>query len=298
MFNSAIYTGRVFHQRLAEREHYLNYSTFYFLIDLNELDALQRVSKLFRADKFSWFSFHHADYGLLKNAKASKNRAKTPLGEQYVSLLEKNNIVQSDWHFQLLTMPRILGYVFNPISLVYCYDGQNTLRAMIYEVNNTFDERIHYVLPVDDARPCFKHRCLKEMFVSPFFDMRGHYEFDVMYPAEQLKFTVDYYADADLSLRASFAGRRMAFDAGNLRKLAASKSTHALKVIAGIHWEAIKLWMKGLPIVNHVALVNQDEEPSVGKYNSEKPRLASTQNICPHQADAAQNSSTGNTKPI
>ena len=303
MLNSAIYTGRVFHRRLEQREHQLDYTTFYFLLDLDELQSLSTVSRLFNAGRRAWFSFHEADYGVAK-PEVARREERSSLQTQYQALLAEHGLTASRWHFQLLTMPRILGYAFNPISLLYCNDNKGDLRAMIYEVNSTFGERIHYVLPVTDAGSRVRHQCQKEMFVSPFFDLQGHYEFDVGQPLDKLNFCIDYFARDELSLRASFSGRRLDFSASNLRKLAVTKSNTTIKVIAGIHWEAIKLWLKGLAIVNHVPLVNQAEGSSVTQNNGHEPSASmgsqmsrtTKQGACPMGMNTAAQS-TQKSKP-
>lgn len=252
MLQSAIYIGDVFHRRFDPCEHTLSYRTFFMLLTLDELPALKNISALFAWNRRAWFSFHDTDHGLPENVE--RQNSKTDLKDQLAALLTKNEIPAKSWSFQLLTMPRTLGYAFNPISLVYCSDEDGRLRAMIYEVNNTFGERFHYVLPVDGDDKHIRQQCSKKLFVSPFFDTQGCYEFDVLKPDEKLSFTIDYLTNNELKLRASFSGRRLSFSSQNLRALLMSNSMTTYKVVAGIHWEAAKLWWKGVPIVNHVPL--------------------------------------------
>lgn len=258
---SAIFTGQVYHKRFEPVEHTLSYRTFYLLLDLDECAELNTISSLFGYNKRAWLSFWEQDFGLKNSAQVGD--ARRALKNQFSTMLADNGMRARHWSFQILTMPRILGYAFNPISLIYCRDETGQLAAMIYEVNNTFDERIHYVLPVKDYDTRIKHNCAKEMFVSPFSDMQGSYAFDVGLPRDRLSYAIDYNVEGNLKLRASFSGQRFAFDPVNLRRLALKRSGTAIKVIAGIHWEAVKLWWKGLPIVNHVPLVNQDVEDFV-----------------------------------
>ena len=267
---SAIFTGQVFHKRFEPVEHTLSYRTFYFLIDLDECSTLNSVSRLFGYNRRAWLSFWEQDFG----PKADSTNASTvkTLKNRFTNILAEKGLHAERWSFQILTMPRILGYAFNPISLIYCRDENNQLVAMIYEVNNTFDERIHYVLPVHDADARIKHGCNKEMFVSPFSDMRGRYAFDVGLPADKLNYRIDYLVEDELRLRASFSGIRLPFEANNLRKLALTRSGTAIKVITGIHWEAVRLWWKGLSVVSHVPLVNQDDKDFV------KPNIHPNQN--------------------
>ena len=271
MLNSAIFVGRVFHERYEPVNHRLDYGTFYLLIDLEEVQRLNEVSRLFGWQRRAWFSINESDYGIKRE---TDDDSVHELRAQYESLLATKHLSARRWRFQILTIPRILGYAFNPISLIYCKDASNRLRAMIYEVNSTFNERIHYVLPVAEDSARIQHQCAKEMFVSPFFDTRGRYEFNVGQPSERLSFNIDYLRDDTLSLKASFCGHRQDFSAANLAKLALSKSNTALKVIAGIHFEALKLWAKGLPIINHVPLVNRD--PALGVFKHRGGKAADT----------------------
>lgn len=253
---SAVYLGTVFHRRPAPRAHALRYGVFYLLLDLDELPVLDRRSRLFGYNRAAWFSFFDADHG------SGDGR---PFRDWLGEALAAAGIVREDWRFRVLCMPRVLGYVFNPITVVYCHDASGHLVAMLYEVNNTFGERLSYVVPVA-AHPggaVIRQRCDKALFVSPFFDMRGHYEFAVREPGTRLTLGIDYREDAALRLRAVFAGRRQPFSAKTLRALAWRYPAATLKVIAAIHYEALKLWLKGIPVVRHVTL--GDRSISTGK---------------------------------
>ena len=168
---------------------------------------------------------------------------------------------------------------------------------MIYEVNNTFGERFHYVLPVENDDKKIHQQCDKTLFVSPFFDTQGCYKFDVLRPDEKLAFRIDYLVDDELKLRASFSGWRLPFTSKNLRSLLTSHSMTTYKVVAGIHWEAAKLWCKGLPIVYHLPLMPSetcpDDELPVGTSGVTKVSLKSGElTYCPHSHDPNINPTT------
>lgn len=262
MLTSAIYTGQVFHKRYGPKEHTLQYNSFFLLLALEELPRLQNISSLFSWNRRAWFSFNDTDFG--NNADKNNHEHLLSLQNNLEALLSARGFSEPHWRFELLTMPRTLGYAFNPISIIYCRDANNTPKAMIYEVNNTFGERIHYVLPVPTDQAIeserIRQRCGKELFVSPFFDMDGCYSFDVSKPNKNINFKIDYLVEDELKLRASFAGIRHDFTPQNLRSLALSHSATTYKVILGIHFEAVKLWWKGLALVNHVPLVIPDDE--------------------------------------
>ena len=253
---SAVYLGTVFHRRLEPRAHALRYGVFYLLLDLDELPALERRSRLFGYNRAAWFSFFDADHG------SGDGR---PFRAWLVDALATAGLARDDWRFRVLCMPRVLGYVFNPITVVYCHDGAGRLVAMLYEVNNTFGERLSYVVPVaaHAAGGVIRQRCDKALFVSPFFDMQGHYDFAVREPGTRLTLGIDYREEAALRLRAVFAGRRRPFSARTLRALAWRYPAATLKVIAAIHYEALKLWLKGVPVIRHVTV--GDRSISTGK---------------------------------
>lgn len=242
---SALYLGMVTHQRLRPLRHRLRYRVFSLLLDLDELPELHARLRWFSVNRANLFSFHERDHGA---------GSATGLADWVRGQLRAAGLPDAA-RIQLLTMPRVLGYAFNPISVYFCRDAGGDLSAILYQVNNTFGERHCYLLEVapgerDGAR--VSQRCAKAMHVSPFLDMHMHYRFRVAAPAAERRFMSLGVAACDTAgalLLANFAARRHALgDAGLLRALA----THpllTLKVIAGIHWEALKLWIKGVPVV-------------------------------------------------
>jgi uncharacterized protein len=238
---SALYVGRVMHQRLRPKRHRLAYRVFSLLLDLDELPALAGRLRFFSLNRFNLFSLHERDYG----AGAGGLRAHVERQLRVAGLPAGGAI-------RLLTMPRILGYAFNPISVYFCDDANGELRALLYEVNSTFGERHSYLIEVDAAErgaPLLHQRCAKRLHVSPFLAMDMRYEFSVAPPsAARADFSLGVSAhDADgavLNARLD-AMRRPLADAALLRVFL----THpllTLKVIAAIHWEALRLWLKGV----------------------------------------------------
>ncbi|MDA0823738.1 MAG: DUF1365 domain-containing protein [Proteobacteria bacterium] len=246
--NSAIYTGDVYHRRFTSRGHTFRYKTFYLLLDLDELLELDQVSRLFGIDRPAWFSFLDTDHGMGRpdGLRAWLNDA-----------LLKAGYGGGDWRFRILTMPRMFGYVFNPISVVFCRRADSSAGAMIYEVNNTFGERIAYVAPVGDTRGRIRQRCDKAMFVSPFFDLQGYYEFLVDTSNDRMQIAIDYFVDGERQLHAGFNGNLQPFGSAALRKLAVTHPAATVKVIAGIHFEAFRLWLRGFPLARRACTQQQ-----------------------------------------
>lgn len=243
--NSALYTGVVTHQRFRPKPHRLRYRMFQGLFDLDELDGLAGRLRLFSRNRFNLFSFHDADFG---------DGGARPLRAQIESHLAAAGVAPDGGPIRLLAMPRVLGHVFNPISVWFCHRRDGSLLALIYEVTNTFKDRHCYVIPVDgDGRGVIRQRCDKSLYVSPFMDMDMVYDFAIQPPAERTTITVAG-GDADGPLiTATFAGRRRPLDDAQLARAFFVYPLLTLKVVAGIHWEALRLWIKGLGIRRHPA---------------------------------------------
>lgn len=235
--NSALYTGIVTHQRLRPLKHGLRYRVFSLLIDLDELPALAARLRLFSLDRFNLFSIHLRDHGA---GEAQGPRAHVERQLQAIGLATGGMI-------RLLAMPRILGYVFNPLSVYFCHHPAGRLQAILYEVNNTFGERHSYLIEVtpEQDQNWIAQRCDKKLHVSPFLPLDMHYQFRIRPPGEDLSVGVQAHdADGPMLLARFEAQRRPLSDAALLRAFC----THpllTLKVVAAIHWEALRLWRKG-----------------------------------------------------
>lgn len=238
---SAVYHGQIYHRRFGARQHTLRYRVYYLLLDLDELPALDEISRLFGINRKAWISFLESDHGDGTGTYRDWCNA----------VLRQAGIADAGTAFQVLTTPRVLGYTFNPISMVYCRRVDGSLGAMIYEVNNTFGERIAYAVPVTRGSGRIRQRCEKSMFVSPFYDLEGNYEFNVTEPLDTIELGIDYYSDDARQLRAVFRGQRRALTRGELVRLALGFPAASVKIIAGIHYEALKLWLKGVPLIRH-----------------------------------------------
>ena len=230
---SALYRGVVTHRRLRPREHRLNYRVFWLLLDLAEIDALDRRLRLFSRNRFNLLSFHDRDHG---------DDSGGPLRPQIEAYLGRAGIDIEGGPIRLMTMPRVLGYVFNPISLYYCHGADGRLAAVVYEVTSTFGVRHAYVIPVpaeDQAAGRIRQGAAKALYVSPFMGMEMDYEFRGHAPDESLNLTIDGLDVQGVLITAAMSGERRDLTDANLLSAAAAMPLLTLKVMAAIHWEAL-----------------------------------------------------------
>jgi DUF1365 family protein len=239
MTASALYTGSVVHQRFRPRRHRLQYRVFQLLLDVDELPALARRLRLLSHNRFNALSFYDRDHG---HGGAASLRAYVE-GE-----LARAGLSIDGGRILLLSMPRVFGYVLNPLSVYYCHDRAGELRAMIYEVNNTFGQRHSYLIPVDGpARLPIRQACAKTFHVSPFMGMEMTYEFRLTEPGAAIATTVRGRDDeGNLLIFAAFTGTRRPLSDRTLLGVLLAFPFLTLAVIAAIHWEALKLLIKGL----------------------------------------------------
>lgn len=237
---SALYRGRVDHTRAFPRRHRLSYGVWYLLLDLDELAELDRSVPGFTVDRPGPVSFRSADHG---------PRDGSPLRPWIEGHLAAAGIDLEGGSIQILAFPRVLGYVFNPISVWFCHHRDGTLRAILYEVSNTFGEQHAYLVPTEPAvaGETVRRTFDKELFVSPFIDMEARYDFRTRVPDERLSVVVREDVAEGRVLTATLRAEREPFTGARLARAFFRTPLLTLKVIGGIHWEALKLWRKGAP---------------------------------------------------
>lgn len=241
-FASAIYRGPVVHERVKPKRHRLRYNVFSMLLDLDELSRLDSDLRLFGYNRFAPLSFYDKDHGPLDGS------AIRPWVE---SRLRDAGLPIDGGAIRLLCYPRVFGYVFNPLSVYFCYDKNDDLQAILYEVSNTFHERHTYVIPVTGESSVIKQSCDKAMYVSPFIEMDCRYHFRIVPPGETTNIVIRQEDREGLLLAASFAGNQIPMTNSNLRRVLTAFPLLTFKIMAGIHWEAMLLWLKGLKIYRH-----------------------------------------------
>ena len=237
-----LYSGKVMHQRMKPFGHRFEYKVFSLLIDLDRLEAVGRLSWLFSVNRFNLVSFYESDHIDARISPAEKGiRA-------YAERLFMNAGMARPARIELLAYPRVLGHAFNPISLYYAHDESDALAGMVYEVRNTFGERHTYVCPVEDGQLTeagLRQTRTKIFHVSPFIDMGARYDFRVGRPGEELQFRIlESDAEGPL-LAASFSGKATHLATGPIVRQLLKIPLLGFKIVAGIHFEALRLWPKG-----------------------------------------------------
>ena len=237
---SSIYNGTVIHKRFKPKTHYFKYSVFSLLIDLSELETLDKKIKFFSFNKFNLISFFEKDHGSRDGSSLIKWVKKN---------LYENNIQYNNITIKLLCYPRIFGYVFNPLSVFFIYDNNEKLISILYEVKNTFGEQHTYIFKVENDSKLFQHNCAKKFHVSPFIEMNCNYFFRILKPAEKISVIIDQYQSNEKILYASQDGKRTDFTSLELLKSYLKHPLMTFKIISAIHFEAFKLWAKGIKFI-------------------------------------------------
>ena len=231
---SCIYNGTVIHKRFKPKTHFFKYKVFSLLIDLSELEKLDKTISLFSYNKFNLVSFFDKDHG---------ERDGSSLINWVKKNLKQNNINCENITIKLLCYPRIFGYVFNPLSIIFCYE-KDKLKVVFYEVKNTFNEQHTYIFKAKDHE-AITQKCKKKFYVSPFMDMETYYNFTLLNPDNKLSILIKQTDKKGPILTATQTGDKKEL---NLKQLVINFFKYplmTLKIIGSIHYEALLLWKKG-----------------------------------------------------
>lgn len=236
---SALYAGTVFHERLRPKRHRLSYRVFSLLLDLDELPALSARLRLFGHNRRAPLTFRDGDHG-----------DGGDLREWVEAHVRACDIDPQGCSIRVLCYPRVFGFVFNPLSVFFVHDREGKLTTVLYEVSNTHGERHTYVIPAGKASgTTLSQSCHKAFFVSPFVAMDCTYRFRLLLPGEKAIVSIVESDGDGVLLSAVFAGHRRPLDDRTLAWALIAYPLMTLKVIAGIHVEAVRLWAKGVPVL-------------------------------------------------
>jgi uncharacterized protein len=259
--DSALYVGRLRHRRFAPRWHEFSYPVFMAFLDINRLSEAMGVSPFSSYNRWNWASFNERDH-FGDSTKPLRERLKEDAAAQGLEL--------PDGQIFLLTQLRYFGYVFKPVSFFYCYDRSGRLALLMSEVNSTFGESHNYWLTPENARPSAAARrftTAKKIHVSPFMGMHLDYDWIFTDPAERLVVHMNTVEESKAFFDATLQLERRLWSSRELFRALVSFPFVTLKVIAAIHWQALRLWLKKVPVFPHPAKLARQRlaVPSKGK---------------------------------
>ncbi len=240
---ASLYVGEVMHARLKPMGHRFSYRVMSLLIDLDRLADADRQSRLFGVNRAALYSFHEADHG---------KRDGTSLRAWAQRCAAERGIDLTGGRVLLLCYPRLLGYTFNPLSVYFCYRAEGDLALLIYEVRNTLGDIHPYVLPVASSEISdagVRQQQDKLFYVSPFIEMAMRYHFRILPPGERVQLRILETDREGPLLAATFNGRHRVLNTTELLRAFLALPLVTMKIMAAIHWEAMRLWLKGARLV-------------------------------------------------
>jgi uncharacterized protein len=244
-YRSCLYEGTLMHERFHPKAHRFEYPIFTFCFDLDEIDRIAAEIPVFARDRWNLYSFVDRDH--MKAATTAKQRALDFLAEHGVSSAAVDSI-------RLVTFCRVLGYVFNPVSFYYALDVNGDPIAGIAEVGNTFGEQKPFFLQPSEGDPQkLVYRGVKHFYVSPFSELDDDFSFRLPLPGDQLVAKVDTISEGKVTLHASLTGNRVELTNAVLLRFAIRYPLVTLATIGRIHWHALLLWRKRIPLIRKSA---------------------------------------------
>ena len=236
--NTKIIVSSIVHKRYGKIEHFFKYKVPSLFIDLDELEIIQLKSKIFSINSFNVFSFNEKDHGY---------RDERSIKEFIIEMLQKYDVNYKNLKTKILCFPRIFGYVFNPLSIIYCYD-EDRLISIFYEVKNTSNEQHTYIFAKGNNKnlKVLHHECQKNFYVSPFIGMKGRYLFTNKLTNNYINIIIDLYDNNNKKLlMASQSGKLIDFKVSKLLKYNLLNPLFGFKIMSAILFEAMIVFFKG-----------------------------------------------------
>ena len=258
-----LFIGRTVHERRAPFVHRFNYRIASLMVDLDRLGEAAGLSRLFSVNHFNLYSFFERDHGA---------RDGSSLKDWALARFSEAGIAVTGCRIRLLCAPRVLNYVFNPLSVYFAEaPGDGALKGVIYQVHNTFGDAHAYVAPCEGG-PAERQSADKVFHVSPFFDVEGRYEFTLRKPDDQFRLSIFKQRETGPDFMATMALNRQGLTSATLTRLFISQPFSTLKTISAIHFEALRLWIKGAryhprpepPIAASKASLGHEDQPGLG----------------------------------
>jgi len=241
--NSRLYECHVMHARFSPRRHAFRYRIFLFALDLDELGELDRRLSLFSHEGHAPYSFRDADF-LPTNEPAG-----APLKARVEALLHRHGVDLAGGRVLLITLPRVAGFLFNPVSFYFCFDRTGQPIAAIPEVTNTFREMKPFFLGPEtrDAAGRFHLRLPKHFYVSPFSDVDVAFDFLLPVPGTEMAIQIDDYIGEERTLTSRLTGSAKPLTDARLAWYTVLYPLITLRILLMIHWHALRLFLKSVP---------------------------------------------------
>ena len=239
--DAQLYFGAVRHARYAPRRHKFSYRVFSLLIDLDRLDHVALKTRLFSHNNFNLYAIYDRDHGY-QDQRSLRDFVDEQCAAQ--GLARPDSVL-------LLCYPRILGYVFNPLSVYYIMQN-DALVALLYEVRNTFGEKHIYFTSLDNGvNSAAHHSHNKDFHVSPFIGMQAEYHFSTALPTDEARLVIRETQNNTPLLVTSFSGTRVGLSDASLLRACLFYPLMTFKIIFAIHFEALRLFLKGVAFIRH-----------------------------------------------
>jgi hypothetical protein len=243
VIDSGLFVGTLRHRRFTPVSHAFTYPLFMALLDVDRVPQLMSRSRLTSHNRWNWASFDDRDH---------LGDPSRPLRQRLVVDARRHGIELPAGPIFLLTHLRYLGYGFNPVSFFYCFDRAEQLRVVLAEVSNTFGGTHNYWLRPDPASSTFRAAATKSLYVSPFMPIDLDYAFAFTPPAGSLVAHMETSQAGSVGFDATLSLERRPWTAAEIRRVLVRYPAMTARVMAGIHWQALRLWWKGVPVVPRV----------------------------------------------
>jgi DUF1365 family protein len=250
VIESGLFVGTLRHRRFTPVAHAFRYPLFMALLDIDRVPELMRVSAVTSYNRWNWASFDDRDH---------LGDSSRPLRERLVIDAALHGIELPAGPVFLLTHLRYFGYCFNPVSFFYCFDHADRLQVVLAEVSNTFGGSHRYWLRPDPASRVFRAVAAKSLYVSPFMPVDLEYAFAFTPPAGRLVAHMETRQAGSVAFDATLSLERRPWNAREIRRVLVRHPAMTARVMGGIHWEALKLWWKGVPVVPRITANGEGE---------------------------------------
>ena len=237
---SCLYDCEVVHRRLSPKRHGFRYKLFYLDIDLEELPELSRKLWLLGYNRRNFYSFRDSDHLDVGAAGGLRGNLEAWLGEQGIRLRQDDRV-------RLVTLPRILGYVFNPVCFYFIFRDGVAIHVVV-EVCNTYREVKPYLIESPQEPGRFNLTTPKHFYVSPFTSLEAEFDFRIQVPSDTLELHIDDKEGGETTLVSWVRGERRPLTNARLLWYALRFPLLPMQIMFKIHWQALRLWIKKIPV--------------------------------------------------